>query len=139
MPHARRRWISLALAVPMLLLSSTASADDYESSQAGHPLRIAAYIPYICWQIVVANLQVAWLILHPRMPIKPGLVRARADQQPAIGQVIHAKSITITPGTITLDVRDGEILVHALNEAFGDADASGDLNRRVSRIEDGLS
>lgn len=62
----RRRWISLVLAVPLLLLASTASADEYDPSQAGHPLRIAAYILHpIGWAIDVLIMRPAhWVVSH---------------------------------------------------------------------------
>jgi hypothetical protein len=60
----RRRWISLIVAASLLVLSSTASADEYDSSSAGHPLRIAAYILHpVGWALDVLIMRPAhWLV-----------------------------------------------------------------------------
>ena len=71
----------------------------------------------------------------PELPIHPQLVRIRTTQQTDIGHVIHANSITITPGTISLDVRDGTILVHALTDTTAAGVTSGEMDQRVSWVE----
>jgi hypothetical protein len=65
------------------------------------------------------------------MRIEPQLLRVRASQRTSVGLAIHANTITITPGTISLDVRDGTILVHALTEAGASQDGSGDIDRKI--------
>jgi hypothetical protein len=81
------------------------------------------------------NFQVARIILSPRLRIEPQLLRVRASQRTSVGLAIHANTITITPGTISLDVRDGTILVHALTEAGASQDGSGDIDRKISWVE----
>ena len=79
--------------------------------------------------------QVASVILNPRLAIRPRLVRVKGSQKTELGQVIYANSITLTPGTITLDVRDGEFLVHALTEEAAAGVESGNMDRRVTALE----
>jgi multicomponent Na+:H+ antiporter subunit E len=98
-------------------------------------LRPLFYLPYIFWEIVKANIDVAKIICSPKMKINPQMFRAKASQQTIIGQVIYANSITLTPGTITLDVRDGEFLVHALTKDAADGVLAGDMDRRVTKLE----
>lgn len=98
-------------------------------------LRLLSFIPWVVWQIVKANVDVTRLILSPRLPIDPRLVRIKATQRSEIGRVIHANTITITPGTVSLDVRGDTILVHALTAEAASADSSGMIDRRVSRLE----
>lgn len=107
----------------------------------GEPLQIAAgllaYIPWLFWQIARANWQVARLIWTPSLPIRPQMLRVPASQRSELGNAIYANSITLTPGTVALDVRDGGILVHALTDSSREELQSGEMDRRVSRIESG--
>jgi multicomponent Na+:H+ antiporter subunit E len=77
-------------------------------------LRYAARFLY---ELVKANLQVAYLALHPRMPIRPGIIAYRTRHRSPLGITLLANSITLTPGTLTMDVSpDGQILyIHTLD------------------------
>ena len=98
-------------------------------------LRVLVFIPWLVREIVMANLQMARVVLSPRLRIQPHLIRVPASQRTPVGLAIHANTITITPGTISLDVRDGTILVHALTEAAASEDGSGDIDRKISWVE----
>ena len=98
-------------------------------------LRPLAYLPWLLWEIVKANLAVARLILDPSLPIAPRLVRVRALQKTPLGQTIFANSITLTPGTLSLEVEDGSVLVHALTAESAAGVLEGSMNRRVARLE----
>jgi multicomponent Na+:H+ antiporter subunit E len=76
--------------------------------------RLFSYFMWLVYEIVKANLQVAYIVLHPKLPIEPGLLRFRTRLRSPVGHVILANSITLTPGTITVDLVDGTYLVHAL-------------------------
>jgi multicomponent Na+:H+ antiporter subunit E len=76
--------------------------------------RIFSYFVWLVCEIVQSNLQVAYIVLHPKLPIEPGLLRFRTRLRSQVGHVILANSITLTPGTITVDLSDGTYLVHAL-------------------------
>ena len=64
--------------------------------------RFLLYVPWLFWEIVIANFQVASVVLDPKMPISPRLIRVRPTQKTDLGRVIYANSITLTPGTITI-------------------------------------
>lgn len=97
--------------------------------------RMIGYIPWIAWEIVKSNIDVARRIWQPNMPISPTIVTVKATQETALGLVIHANSITMTPGTLSIDVEPGEIEVHALSaESLADL-YSGEMDRRVSKLE----
>lgn len=98
-------------------------------------IRVVTYIPWLLWEILKANLDVVRIILHPSLPISPRLVTVRTSQKTAVGQVIYANSITLTPGTISLDLRDDTILVHALTSESAAGVKAGEMDRRVSRLE----
>ena len=72
------------------------------------------YLPWLIGEIVKSNIDVARIILSQNMTISPRLIRVKANQKTVLGQVVYANSITLTPGTVSLDLREGEILVHAL-------------------------
>jgi multicomponent Na+:H+ antiporter subunit E len=74
-------------------------------------------------------------ILDPRLPISPTLVRFRPTQRTDIGLSIHANSITLTPGTITVDIGRGEFLVHALTAEGAAGVVDSEMDRRVTRLE----
>ena len=101
----------------------------------GFALRLLGYIPWLLWQIIVANGAVARIILGPALAISPRLVRVPAEQRTLMGQVTYANSITLTPGTVTLDLRDGGLLVHALTEETARDLETGEMGRRVSALE----
>ena len=107
----------------------------------GHPVqlgwRILAYWAWLSKEIVKSAWDVSKIIVDPRLPISPSLVRFRPSQKTTVGLVIHANSITLTPGTISIDAEQGEFLVHALTRAGAEGVTTGDMDRRVSACEGG--
>ncbi len=99
-------------------------------------LRFFLYLPWLLKEVVLANLAVAKVILDPRLPIRPRILRVSASQKTQVGQVIYANSITLTPGTVTLDVRDGKFLVHALTTESAEGLLTGEMDRRVTHLEE---
>ncbi|OGW42044.1 MAG: hypothetical protein A2010_06215 [Nitrospirae bacterium GWD2_57_9] len=96
--------------------------------------RFMAYLPWLLYQVVIANFHVVYLVLHPKMPIEPRIVRFRSGLKNELAQVVFANSITLTPGTITADIVEGEYVVHAISKKTADDLVSGDMEKRVSRI-----
>ncbi len=117
------------------LLAFRMNVIDEESEPYELGLRPLLYVPWLLWEIAKANLHVARVILTPSLPVHPRLLRIRATQKSNLGRVILANSITLTPGTVTLDVRDGTLLVHALTRRSADGLLSGDMDRRVTWLE----
>lgn len=97
--------------------------------------RLITYIPWLVLAIVKSNIDVALRILNPRLPISPRLVRVKAGQKTDLGRVIYANSITLTPGTVTCAVDGDELTIHALTREAADDLMSGDMDRRVTRLE----
>lgn len=75
-------------------------------------LYLIVYIPYYFYQVIVANLDVVYRVLSPSLPIKPGFVIAKTNLKTESGKLALANSITLTPGTITGDISNDELLVH---------------------------
>ncbi len=105
----------------------------------GHPIHLTAkallYWPWLLWEIVKANVDVTRRILAPRMPISPTVVHLRASQRSELGRVIYANSITLTPGTVSMDIERDTITVHALTREAAQALRGGDMDRRVTEFE----
>jgi multicomponent Na+:H+ antiporter subunit E len=120
---------------PTLITYDVLSCLAVEALPAHLGIRPLLYLPWLLKEIVLSNLSVARVILTPSLPIRPRILRVEASQRSDVGRVTYANSITLTPGTITLDVRDGEMLVHALTAASAEGLLSGDMNRRVSKLE----
>lgn len=72
------------------------------------------YVCWLAWEVVVSGLQVAYVVLHPRLSVDPRLVRFRSQLPHTLARLTLANSITLTPGTVTLEVEGDEFLVHAL-------------------------
>jgi multicomponent Na+:H+ antiporter subunit E len=93
--------------------------------------RMVLYVPYLLYEIVVANIQVSYVILHPKLPIDPKLTRVRAAVWGSTAITTLANSITLTPGTVTVDVRERNFYVHALTQQSRDDLYEGALERAV--------
>lgn len=110
---------------------------DHEQHPGVPSWRLLVYLPWLFKEIVISNLHVAQVILRADLPIQPQLIRVQTTQRTDLGHVIHANSITITPGTVSLDVRNGTILVHALTLNTAEGALSGDMDQRVTWLEGG--
>jgi len=127
--------MGVASAIAVALLGRRMDLIDHE----GHPIRLSwrliFYWPWLFKEIVASAWDVARIILNPRLPVSPVLVRAKTSQKTTVGLVTYANSITLTPGTISVDVKKGEILVHALTRDAAAGLLEGEMDRRVTRFE----
>lgn len=124
-----------ASAVAIALLSRRMEIADRE----GLPLHLTAaaltYWPWLVKEILKSGWQVARIIVDPKLPVSPVLARFRPSQASTLGLVTHANSITLTPGTVTVEAERGEFLVHALTQEGAAGLAGSEMDRRVSRFE----
>jgi multicomponent Na+:H+ antiporter subunit E len=121
--------------VAIVALTAHLGILDHEALPVHLGFRILVYLPWLLKEIVLSNIAVAKVILDPKLPIHPRILRVAGSQKTQVGQVIYANSITLTPGTITLDVRDGHFLVHALTTESAEGLVGGEMNRRVAHLE----
>lgn len=96
--------------------------------------RFVVYIPWLIQQIVLSNFHVASLVLRRKMPIDPQIVTFKTKLETDISSVTLANSITLTPGTITMDIKDGVFYVHALDQKVVDDLNAGEMEDRVAHI-----
>lgn len=107
----------------------------------GHPIhllgRALTYFPWLIWEIVKSAWAVTKIILHPKLPISPTMTVVDASQRTTVGIVTFGNSITLTPGTITTDIKGNRLTVHALvREGALDLEAGG-MDARVKQFEGG--
>lgn len=96
--------------------------------------RFVKYVPWLLYQIILSNFHVAYLALSPKMPINPSIIELPSKLESDISYVTLANSITLTPGTITMDIDDNNFIVHALSDKVADDLKSGDMEDRVAHI-----
>jgi multicomponent Na+:H+ antiporter subunit E len=79
------------------------------------PLRylwLLIFILFLIWECIKANFDVAYRVLHPAMPIRPGIVKIKLGIKSEFGRALLANSITMTPGTISVDIINDYLFVH---------------------------
>lgn len=99
------------------------------------PLALAGYWAWLLWEIGKANFDVMRRIWDPAMPLSPTVFRVPAAGMSDLAQVTYANSITLTPGTIAINLSDDAIEVHALSSDSRAQLLGGEMRRRVERIE----
>lgn len=110
--------------------------DDEEGTPLGMGIRaLPTYLPWLAKEVVVSNIEVAKMILSRDMNLKRNMIEVGVEQKTALGKVVLANSITLTPGTVSVKLEDDRILVHALSFEGAEGDLSGDMSRRVSGLE----
>lgn len=109
----------------------------------GHPMRfspkqlglLALYLGHLVYNIVVANIHVAMIILNPKMPISPGFILVKTKLEKDFSRTLYANSITLTPGTITINLNKDRLLVHALTEESAKDVSAWYLEDRMREME----
>ena len=90
---------------------------------------------YLAWEIVKSNIEVARIIVAPRMPLQRNLLELPLNQKTELGKVILANSITLTPGTVSVSMDEDRVLVHALSFEGAQEDLAGDMEKEVAYLE----
>jgi multicomponent Na+:H+ antiporter subunit E len=97
-------------------------------------IRLLVYTPWLVWAIIKANIQIAIIILKPSMPINPILLKFSTRMNNKVSLVTLGNSITLTPGTLTVDLKNNTYIVHCLvREAAGDLE-SGVMQNKVGAV-----
>ena len=128
-------WLGLASVTVTVLIAKRMDLIDRE----GHPIHLSlkgfVYWPWLLWEIAKANVDVARVILQRDMPIEPAMLDIEGSQKSELGLVIYGNSITLTPGTVTVDLEGGKLQIHALTRLAADGLLSGEMDRRVALLE----
>jgi len=125
--------LGVALLVMVIMRNPVPAVSDV----AFGPVRLwwfLVYVVVVSYYVVKANFDVAYRVLHPSMPIRPGIIKVKTGLKSLAGITVLANSITLTPGTLTVSVREnGDLYVHCINVRSTDIEeASHDV---VGRFE----
>ena len=124
-----------SILITMILMRRLDEADGEKLEYALSPIRTFKYLIWLLKEIAISNIAVAKLILSGKEPENQRLFMVPVSCKTELGQVMFANSITLTPGTITVETENDQFIVHALDFADEDLDALGDMDRRVSETE----
>ena len=98
-------------------------------------LGLGRYLVWLIGQIFKANIDVTREILRPQLRLSPSIFRVPAHGLSELGQVTYANSITLTPGTVSINIKDQDIEVHALTQNAADDLQRGEMVRRLRQLE----
>ena len=121
-----------------LLVACTLRHLDVTSTYKQYPqiaFRFLAYLPWLFVEIVRSSLDVTRYAWGPLKNISPNIAFVPAKQKTPMGLVIFANSITLTPGTLSIDIQDNEVEVHSMTLDMHEVLLVGEMNRRVAKIE----
>lgn len=117
------------------LLSHIYPDDPHKALDPRRVFWFLVYIPYFLFYCVRANLDVAYRVLHPDMPIRPGIVKVRTELTSEMAKTFLANSITLTPGTLTVDIDGPDLYIHWINVVGeGVEEHSARIVRRFERL-----
>ena len=97
-------------------------------------LRLLAYLPWLLGRIFLSGLHLSVLILHPRLPIAPRIIRHRTELANENAIVLLGNSITLTPGTLTVEANADELLVHAMDDHAAQDVMTFRLDRKIATL-----
>jgi len=119
----------------MIVTRRMDAVDDDKIDLRLNPFATLKYLGWLMIEIAKANWAVTKIILRGDLSLRQHLFTVPYTQKTDLGQVIYANSITLTPGTISVEVEPGQFLVHAVDYSDDDMDALADMDARVSATE----
>lgn len=132
-------WFLSSFAIIFCLIAAYLSHDFFLHKLKKKYFRTArefiGYLPWLIKETIVANFQIAKIVLSPSLKIDPVMVEFTSTVKTDLGLTILANSITITPGTVTVDIQDGRVfLIHALSKEHEEAVLSLEIEKKVLKI-----
>lgn len=119
-----------------LCLAARLRVIDRNASPYHRLLQMLLYLGWLIVEIVKSNIAVIARVLGPRHAIDPAVVRLRASARTDLGRALFANSITLTPGTVTIDVQDDRVTVHALVREKASVAGFEPMDRRTAAAAD---
>ena len=113
-----------AIAVLAVLILFPKKSELFEDVKF-NPKSIMFMIVYLfvfLWELLKSNLDVAYRVLSPALPINPGIVKVKTKLKSKIGRAVLANSITLTPGTLTVETKGDEFYIHWIDVSSKDVD-----------------
>ena len=128
-------FLGLLSALIVVILAARADLINQEIQPILLKPSVLLYWFWLGREIIKSNIDVARRILNPRLPISPNIFTVRAGQKTELGRVTYANSITLVPGTVTVDIDEDVFTVHALTQSAATDLKRGEMNRRVCNVE----
>jgi multicomponent Na+:H+ antiporter subunit E len=126
---------AVSIGLVLIITRRMNSVDEDRVPIELNPIKFLGYFFWLLTEIAKSNIAVTKTILSPSMPIRQNLFEVPYTQRTDLGQVIFANSITLTPGTVSVETERGYFLVHAVSYTSNDMDALADMDARVSATE----
>ena len=123
------------IALTVFLSARMGLVDSESYPGLGVWFRGVLYAPYLIGQVLVANIDVLKRVWSPDLAIAPHLIKVPCTTKTAFGTITYANSITLTPGTVTVEVGDDGLLIHALTAEAAEGLRDGGMEKRVKRME----
>ncbi|WP_051569154.1 Na+/H+ antiporter subunit E [Alkaliphilus transvaalensis] len=130
--------LGLIASLGVVIFNLDLSFDENETSfySIKGIIKLISFIGILLIEIVKANIGVAKIVLSPKMPISPTFVKVPLTLKKEMNRVLYANSITLTPGTLSVDINEDEILVHALTQEYADGMKGNILEKYITRLEE---
>jgi len=122
--------ILIGLLLALLVAFKFGETFTYNPKRFTNPMRylwLIYFLPIFFWEMIKANIDVAYRVLHPKMPINPGLVKIKTNLTSEMAKAFLANAITLTPGTTTVDIRGDKIYVHWIDVKTTDMEEATNL------------
>ena len=107
-----------------------------------HNFNIGKLIIYFFWllrEIIVSNLKVCLYIVTPNKKINPEIIKIKSSQNSEFANVLYANSITLTPGTVTIDVDKNDFIVHTLDTQFKESLEKNIMDQKILSTEQNIN
>lgn len=127
--------LGVLASIGVVLLCLRMGIVDHDIVPLDLTLPTLRYVPWLTREVVRSNIDVIRRILGLGRSIDPKVIQIKASQKTDLGKVTYANSITLTPGTLTLDLEDDVLTVHTLDGMVGQELAQGAMDRRIARLE----
>jgi multicomponent Na+:H+ antiporter subunit E len=122
------------IAIALGIFLSGILPDTGEGNILKRLLMFDLYLLILLKEMVLANLDVAYRVLHPKMPIKPGIVEVKPDIDSDMGKLVLANSITLTPGTLSMDYIDDSLFIHWISVKDDPDESMKPLDKAVREV-----
>ncbi len=96
--------------------------------------RLVLYLPWLFWEVVKSSLNITKIILDPKLPINPRLVQYPTNLGSNTAVVLLGNSITLTPGTVTIEVSSSKLVVHALDDESSNELESRSMEQKITEV-----
>ncbi len=124
---------AVSVAIVLLVLRRMDEVDQ-QRQQLGTGLRLIRYLPWLIGQIISSSVHVTKLIWGSPEKVSPSLAKIKAENVPPDTRTLYANSITLTPGTLSVDLVDDEVTVHALQKSSIEELEQGAMEKKITDL-----